>query len=118
MWERNWKTKLGELDIIARDEKTLVFIEVKSRLISRSPLKNDNLAQESYDATKHKKILSLVDIFINAHRVRLRRERISAVRLDLIAIDFRYQLIPFPKRGFFPKVKNLMHIEDVWESRL
>lgn len=29
--ERNWKCKAGEADIIARDDDTLVFVEVKSR---------------------------------------------------------------------------------------
>ena len=28
---RNWKSKLGELDIVARDRGTLVFVEVRSR---------------------------------------------------------------------------------------
>ena len=29
--EQNYRTQLGEIDIIARDKKTLVFVEVKSR---------------------------------------------------------------------------------------
>jgi putative endonuclease len=29
--ERNYRTKLGEIDIIAKDKDTLVFVEVKSR---------------------------------------------------------------------------------------
>ena len=29
--EQNFRTQLGEIDIIARDKKTLVFVEVKSR---------------------------------------------------------------------------------------
>ena len=29
--EQNYRTRLGEIDIIARDKKTLVFVEVKSR---------------------------------------------------------------------------------------
>ena len=29
--EQNYRTKLGEIDIIAREKKTLVFVEVKSR---------------------------------------------------------------------------------------
>ena len=28
---RNWRTKLGEVDIIARDRDVLVFVEVKAR---------------------------------------------------------------------------------------
>ena len=29
--EQNYRTKLGEIDIIAKEKKTLVFVEVKSR---------------------------------------------------------------------------------------
>ena len=29
--EQNYRTKLGEIDIIAKDKNTLVFVEVKSR---------------------------------------------------------------------------------------
>ena len=29
--EQNYRTRLGEIDIIAKDKKTLVFVEVKSR---------------------------------------------------------------------------------------
>ena len=29
--EQNYRTQLGEIDIIAKDKKTLVFVEVKSR---------------------------------------------------------------------------------------
>jgi putative endonuclease len=33
--ERNYRTQLGEIDIIARDEKTIVFVEVKARRSTR-----------------------------------------------------------------------------------
>ena len=33
--EQNYRTKLGEIDIIAKEKKTLVFVEVKSRRSGR-----------------------------------------------------------------------------------
>jgi putative endonuclease len=49
--ERNFKTKYGEIDIIAKDGETIVFIEVKAR-------KNQNFGspKESITYTKIKKI--------------------------------------------------------------
>ena len=33
--EQNYRTQLGEIDIIAREKKTIVFVEVKSRRSTR-----------------------------------------------------------------------------------
>ena len=35
--ERNFRTRYGELDIIARDRRALVFCEVKTRIGGRTP---------------------------------------------------------------------------------
>jgi putative endonuclease len=35
---RNYRTRFGELDIIARDRDALVFVEVKTRRVGASPL--------------------------------------------------------------------------------
>ena len=42
---RNWRTRNGEIDIVARDEDTIVFIEVKFR---KSNKKGDALEQINY----------------------------------------------------------------------
>ena len=49
--ERNFKTKFGEIDIIAKDKDTIAFIEVKAR-------KNQNFGspKESITYTKKKKL--------------------------------------------------------------
>jgi putative endonuclease len=35
--ERNFRTRYGELDIVARDERVLVFCEVKTRIVRARP---------------------------------------------------------------------------------
>ncbi len=35
--ERNFRTRYGELDIVARDERFLVFCEVKTRIVRAAP---------------------------------------------------------------------------------
>ncbi len=49
--ERNFRTKFGEIDIIAKDKDTIAFIEVKAR-------KNQNFGspKESITYTKKKKL--------------------------------------------------------------
>jgi len=45
--ERNYRTALGEIDIIARDGKTLVFVEVKTRMYDDpTPEEQVNLAKQ------------------------------------------------------------------------
>ena len=49
---RNWRCRLGEIDLIARDGATLVFVEVRRRASSRV----FGGAAESIDAAKRRRI--------------------------------------------------------------
>lgn len=57
--ERNWHSRYGEVDIIARNQEFLVFVEVKTR-------KNTNFAQpyESVDYRKQEKIRKTVELYL------------------------------------------------------
>jgi putative endonuclease len=75
--ERNYKSSLGEIDLVAREGKTLVFVEVKTRLSSDfgsakwavGPRKQRKLSIVALDYLKR---YSLVD---------------QAARFDVVAID-------------------------------
>ena len=41
--ERNFRTRYGELDIVARDSRYLVFCEVKARIVRRGAVTEDVL---------------------------------------------------------------------------
>jgi putative endonuclease len=72
---RNWHSFFGEIDIIARDDDTLVFIEVKSRhsLSYGSP-------EESLTPEKQKRIIATACIYLN------QIEDQVPVRFDFVSI--------------------------------
>ena len=88
-WERNYKTKLGEIDIIAEKEGSLVFVEVKSR---SSPLFGPPLNR----VTKEKKrnIIKTALSYLKKHALCDKEARI-----DVVAVNFdktgpeRFELI-------------------------
>ncbi len=61
--ERNFRTKYGEIDIIAKDNGTLAFIEVKARKTSTfgSP-------KESITYAKKKKTLQISSYLFKKHK--------------------------------------------------
>ena len=83
---RNFRTRAGEIDLVARDGRVLVFVEVRLR---RSA--NFGGAVESITATKRARLVAAA----NAYLARLGREppcRFDAIlmsSLDPSAIDWR-----------------------------
>lgn len=76
---RNHRSRLGEIDLIAVDRDTVVFVEVKTRASSAA-----GLAAEAVDARKEERLSRTASEFVR-HR-HLKRSR---KRFDVIAIDFR-----------------------------
>lgn len=74
--ERNWRCKLGEIDIIAKKDGFLCFIEVK-RQISSSDFK----AEGHFNYKKKKKLEKLIEIYLKKNKKPL------LPRLELIAIN-------------------------------
>ncbi len=74
---RNYRTLSGEVDIIAKDGKTLVFIEVKGRANEKfgSPL-------EAVTAPKQRKIIKTAIFFIKQNKLSP-----EEIRFDVLGID-------------------------------
>ena len=74
--ERNYVCPLGEVDLIARQGKTYVFIEVKTR-------KNERFGapQEAVTTTKQHKLRRLADYYVQQKRLGE-----VAMRFDVVAI--------------------------------
>ena len=58
--EKRFKTQMGEIDIIALDGKTLVFIEVKSR-------KTKEAAAEAIDRKNQKRVRNAAELYLQRH---------------------------------------------------
>ena len=74
--DRNWRCRLGELDIVATDRSRLVVCEVKTRTSTRY-----GLPAEAVDARKAHRIRQLAGAWLAAHRVPW-----VEVRYDVLAV--------------------------------
>lgn len=83
--ERNWTTKLGELDIIAEDEATIVFVEVRSTSGQRF-----GYGYQSVNFRKQQKVRRLAMQYIQQHQLGHR-----AIRFDVISVllDHNYRVL-------------------------
>ena len=74
--EQNFSCRWGEIDLILRDQETLVFVEVRQRSSARV-----GGAAASVSAGKQAKLWRTAEVYLQ--RIR----RIPVCRFDLIAID-------------------------------
>ncbi|MCW5214310.1 YraN family protein, partial [Desulfobulbus sp. US5] len=76
--ERNYRLRIGEVDIIARDGEYLVFIEVKTRRSTRfgSPF-------EAVDARKQQQIVKIASAYLQGKEL--------PVRFDVVAVHLNGQ---------------------------
>ena len=88
---RDWKSGHHDLDIIAKDEDTLVIIEVKTR---RNRLFGN--PEEAIDYKKRQSLQSAINHFVKSHHIN------DPVRFDIISIV-----------GMIGSTPEIDHIKDV-----
>lgn len=76
--ERRYRTRMGEIDIVARDGETLVFIEVKARRSGRF-----GPPAEAVGPQKRQKLMQMASSYIFAGRLGNAR-----CRFDVVAVTF------------------------------
>lgn len=76
--EKNFRSKFGEIDIIAIDQNTLVFVEVKARWSSEF-----GLPEEAITSWKIRKIIKTADYYQLLHSQLPKLTRIDACAIDL-----------------------------------
>ena len=92
--ERNWRTKGGEIDIIAFKNDTLVFVEVKTL-----PNGTFDMIQRELNNQKRQRIIKTSKRFLLNHR----QYSNSYVRFDVIVIDM-------------PGLEPVYHIENAFSE--
>lgn len=90
--EKNYKTPIGEIDIIAEDKNTIVFVEVKTRSSDFF-----GCPFEAVGSKKQQKLKNLALFYLK------QKGRESAVRFDVLSIYFR------------DGKKEIEHIKDAFE---
>ncbi|MPZ43429.1 MAG: YraN family protein [Betaproteobacteria bacterium] len=73
---RNWRCRFGEIDLVARDGSTLVFVEVRARA-SRA----FGGAAESIDYAKRRKLVAAANLYLAARKLD------AACRFDAVLIE-------------------------------
>lgn len=76
--DRNFRTRSGEIDIIAQKDDVLVFVEVKAL-----PGGNAETLSHELDLRKQRKIIKTANFFLLKHR----EYNSSKIRFDVIVID-------------------------------
>jgi putative endonuclease len=73
---RNWRTAQGEIDLVARDGRTLVFVEVRTR-----SGQSFGLPAESVDWRKRRKLREMALCYLQREGMRT-----PAIRFDVIGV--------------------------------
>ena len=74
---RRYRTRHGEIDVVARDGETTVFVEVKARTTGEF-----GLAAEAVTPWKQRRLVSMATDYLARHRLAGR-----PCRFDVVAID-------------------------------
>ena len=77
--ERNWRTRTGEIDIIAQKDDTLIFVEVKT--LPHTPLEDLDII---VGKRKQERICKTAKYFLLTHR----KYNKMHIRFDVIVLPF------------------------------
>lgn len=77
---RNWRCRVGEIDLVMQDQGTLVFVEVKSRTArtGRQPYLFENIT-----AVKIRRVRLLAEIYLSFY---YHKRRHPDVRIDVVGV--------------------------------
>ncbi len=73
---RDWRSRLGQIDVVAEDGETLVLVEVKARRGT-----SFGLPEEAVDARKQRKLRTLLELY----RAQTHRQK-QPCRIDVVGL--------------------------------
>lgn len=76
--EQNWRCRLGEIDIVVRDESVLVFCEVKTRRAESTQVARVNITE-----SKREKMITAAQYYLNEHDLDDAIWRIDAIGIAI-----------------------------------
>ena len=94
--ERNFRTRSGEIDIIAQKDETIVFVEVKTL-----PKGTVELLSAVLNIQKQKRIIKTAKCFLSIHR----QYSNKLIRFDVIVVDM-------------PGLPEVYHLENAFAEIL
>jgi putative endonuclease len=83
--DRNYRTRHGELDLVARDERCLVFCEVKTRILRGPPGPLGPLA--AIGARKQRRVRAMASEWLTGAHERLGPSSPPEIRFDAVGIS-------------------------------
>ena len=78
---RNWKNKWGEIDIVAKHKKRIIFVEVKT--LQQSQDKPNFLPEDKIDEKKKRQLVKMAQIYLLQNKLSLGIPH----QIDVIAIE-------------------------------
>jgi len=87
--ERRYRTRHGEIDVIARDGETIVFVEVKVRRTAEK-----GTAAEAVTPSKQRRIVAMAVDYLSRHNLHDRDCRFDVVALDGESAGWRLVVYP------------------------
>jgi putative endonuclease len=85
--ERNYRTRYGEIDIVARDARFLVFCEVKTRIVREPASARDQLGPfAAIGARKQRQVRAMAREWLAGGR--LEGARPAETRFDAVGVSF------------------------------
>jgi len=99
---RNWRTRAGELDIVAQDGAWLVFVEVRSRRHSRThQVPTLGKPEDSVTPAKQARLIAMAEAYLFEHPWD------GPWRIDVVALELRPD----------GSVARLNHLKDAVEEQ-
>ncbi|MBO7747929.1 YraN family protein [Paenibacillus sp. MWE-103] len=96
--DRNWRCRAGELDIVARHESEIVFVEVRTRRAGG----RFGTAVESVDGRKRLQVRSIAEVYLSMNKLHGSRLRFDVIAITLRQRDITHEIF---------EVVELRHVE-------